>query len=101
MYILSIPVAKLVEKYNDKIRITAIYQDDEYLNDVLEYLHIFANGFENFLNDIEMKRRFVSSDESEKQIIIRKLYLNKINQVLNKRLQNDLDDESCLINDDL
>lgn len=106
MYMLSIPVAKLVEKYNDKIRITVIHQDDDYLNDVLEYLHIFAEGFEHkFLNDINMKSRFVSSDSSEKQMIIRKLYLNKISQTVNKRLQNelqdDLDDDSCLINDDL
>jgi hypothetical protein len=106
MYMLSIPVAKLVEKYNDKIRITVIHQDDNYLNDVLEYLHIFAEGFEyKFLNDINIKNRFVSSDNSEKQMIIRKLYLNKINQVINNRLQNelqdDLDNDVCLINDDL
>ena len=106
MYMLSIPVAKLVEKYNDKIRITVIHQDDDYLNDVLEYLHIFAEGFEHkFLNDINTKSRFVSSDSSEKQMIIRKLYLNKRSQTVNKRLQNelqdDLDDDSCLINDDL
>jgi hypothetical protein len=107
MYMLSIPVAKLVEKYKDKIRITVIHQDDDYLNDILEYLHIFANGFENkFLNDIDMKNKFVSSDESGKQIMIRKLYLNEINQVINKRLQKQLqddldDDDSCLINDDL
>lgn len=106
MYMLSIPVAKLVEKYQDKIRITVIYQDDDYLNDVLEYLHIFADCFENkFLNDIDMKNKFVSSDASGKQMIIRKLYLNEINQIVNKRLQkdlqDDLDDDSCLINDDL
>lgn len=106
MYMLSIPVAKLVEKYQDKIRITVIHQDDDYLNDVLEYLHIFADGFENkFLNDADMKTKFVSSDSAEKQMIIRKLYLNDINKVVNKRLQkelqDDLDDDSCLINDDL
>jgi hypothetical protein len=50
-----------------------------------------------------MKNKFVSTDESGKQIMIRKLYLNEIYQAHNKKLQtHDLDDEeSCLINDDL
>lgn len=107
MYMLSIPVAKLVEKYKDQIRITVIHQDDEYLNDILTHLEIFVSNFETrFLNDDLAKTSFVSCNPMEKQNFIRKLYLNQINDCINKKLQtqlgDDLDDDAdCLIDDDL
>jgi len=106
MYMLNIPVAKLVEKYNEQIRITMIYKDEQYLNDILYYIGMFAERFEcNFLRNVDLKCNFINSDNNAKQIILRKLYLNDINKEINKRLESeledDLDDEECLINDDL
>jgi hypothetical protein len=106
MYMLNISVAKLVEKYNDQIRITMIYKDEQYLNDILYYIDMFTERFEcDFLRNIDLKCNFINSDNNGKKIILRKLYLNDINKEINKRLeselQDDLDDEECLINDDL
>lgn len=106
MYMLSIPVAKLVEKYKDQIRITVIHQDDDYLNDILTHLEIFINNFETrFLRKPEDKTKFVACNQVEKQNFIRKLYLNAINDSINKKLQSqlpdDLDEDACLIDDDL
>jgi hypothetical protein len=105
MYMLNIPVAKLVEKFNDQIRITVIYKTDEYMNEILDYLGMFIERFKKFLSDGYLKKEFVDSDNCNKQKILRKLYLNDINKEINKRLesnlQDDLDDEECLINDDL
>jgi hypothetical protein len=106
MYMLSIPVAKLVEKYKDQIRITVIHQDDDYLNDILTHLQIFVENFEGgFLRKLEAKTKFVACNQMEKQNFIRKLYLNAINDCVNKKLQSqladDLDDDACLIDDDL
>jgi hypothetical protein len=107
MHMLSIPMAKLVEKFNDQIRITVIYQDDDYLNDILYYLSIFAVNFESkFLNQEKLKIDFVNSDRVQKQMIIRKLYLNEIRKRVNEKLESNLkddldDDQDCLISDDL
>jgi hypothetical protein len=106
MYMLQIPMAKLVEKYNDQLRITVIYQDDQYLNDILHYLDIFATNFEcKFLDNFKTKQQFVDGDISEKQMILRRLYLNEISKCVNEKLQgdlqSDLDDDDCLIDDDL
>lgn len=106
MYMLSIPMAKLIEKYENKIRITVIYQDIDYMNDILHYLDIFITNFYNkFLNDSTLKTKFVSSNTDEKKVILRRLYLNDITQCVNKKLQSnladDFEDELCLINDDL
>ena len=103
MYMLSIPMAKLVEKYENQIRITVIYQDDNYLNDILYYLDIFITNFDKkFLNDSTLKTKFVSSNAEEKKILLRRLYLNDITQATNTRLlADDSEDETCLINDDL
>lgn len=103
MYMLSIPMAKLVEKYENQIRITVIYQDDNYLNDILYYLGIFITNFDKkFLNNSTLKAKFVSSNAEEKKILLRRLYLNDITQATNTRLlADDSEDETCLINDDL
>ena len=50
IWMLNLNQAKLVERYNDKIRITAIYRDQDFLDDILECLEIFSSQFEsNFL----------------------------------------------------
>lgn len=108
MYILSIPVAKLVEKYENQIRITVIYQDNDYLNNILSDLNVFINRFNDFLQDSNLKTKYVSSNLDEKKILIRRLYLNEINEISNTRLISNSNDvisnsseNNCLINDDL
>jgi vacuolar-type H+-ATPase subunit I/STV1 len=84
--------AKLVEKYQNKIRITEIYKDDDCINDIMEYLSIFVNKFENhFLNNQELKTLYISHDNDHKQQFIKRLYLNDIYQAANKKYQSLMD----------
>ena len=103
MYLLEIPLSKLVEKYENKIRITTIYQDNEYLKDILEYLNIFITHFEkDFLDNIQAKIKYVSNDTYNKQKLLQNLFLNKINQKINQKINEAIDvseDEECLIDD--
>jgi hypothetical protein len=102
MYILDISFSKLVEKYNNKIRITLIYRDDDYIKDILTYLDIFINNFEGkFLNNEEKQRDFVLCDNDLKKIFLKKLYLNDITNNINMKIleaTNDTND-NCLIDD--
>ena len=103
MYLLDIPMAKLIEKYRSQIRTTIIYQDDSYLENILASLCIFINNFENcFLNDISYKTKFVNSNTDNKKKLCRQLYLDDIYK---KSIEN-LDEmeerdsqEDCLIDD--
>jgi hypothetical protein len=102
MYLLGINLSKLVEKYENNIRITTIYNDNEYLKDILEYLNVFITNFEkDFLNNIEMKTKYVSSDAYDKQKILKNLYLNEINKRINQKIIDEISDtsEPCLIDD--
>jgi hypothetical protein len=97
MYLLDIPMAKLIEKYGSQIRTTIIYRDKSYLENILTSLHIFINNFENrFLNDSVYKTKFLNSDTDNKKKLCRQLYLDDILSI------NNLDDDSqedCLIDD--
>jgi hypothetical protein len=97
------PLSKLVEKYENKIRITTIYKDDQYLKDILEYINVFITNFENgFLENLQLKLNYVSNDSYGKQKILQNLYLNKINKRVNQKINDILDsdeDEECLISD--
>lgn len=102
MYMLDLKTAKLVEKYKDKIRITIIYRDIDYINDIIEYSNIFASNFENnFLNNLDAKINFVNQDLDNKKIILKKLYLNEINNVINKKILDNIEkeDQNCMIDD--
>ena len=107
MYMLDLKTAKLVEKYKDKIRITVIYRDIEYINDIIEYMNIFVNNFENeFLNNLDAKINFVNQDLDNKKMILKKLYLNEINGVINKKILDNIEKEDkqhggqhCMIDD--
>lgn len=99
MYLLGIDLSKLVEKYENKIRITTIYKDNEYLKDVLEYINIFIANFEKeFLNNSEMKIKYVESDTYGKQKLLQNLYLNEIKNKINDKINDNLEsDDECLI----
>jgi hypothetical protein len=70
--------AKLVEKYNTKIRITDIKSQDDYINDTLEYLKIFINNFIKFLSNFKLKMEYISLNECDKNKFLEKLYLKEI-----------------------
>lgn len=96
--------AKLVEKYQNKIRITEIYRDNDCINDIMEYLSIFVNKFENhFLNNQETKLLYISYDNEHKQQFLRRLYLNDIYQTANKKFEklivHENNDNKCDIDD--
>lgn len=95
--------AKLVEKYNAKIRVTEIERDNSYINDVIEYLNIFIKQFSKFLSNTQMKMSYISSDENGKQMFLKQLYLTEISTL--RRYKENLKiieaqaDQDCLIDD--
>lgn len=102
MYMLDISFSKLVEKYKDKIRITLIYRDDEYIQDVLSYLDLFIDKFENnFYNQNNKKHEFILCDADLKKIFLKKLYLNDISNKINSKILDNISDaqNECLIDD--
>lgn len=99
MYILDISFSKLVEKYNNKIRITLIYRDDNYINDILSYLDTFINNFETtFLNNYEKQMEFLLCDNDLKKVFLKKLYLNDITNKINTKIL-EITHTDCLIDD--
>jgi hypothetical protein len=102
MHLLDIPLSKLVEKYENKIRITTIYKDEEYLRNILEYLNVFITNFEkDFLNNTQIKMKYVSGDTHDKQKLLQNLYLNEIKNKINQKINDisDSDSDECLIDD--
>jgi len=102
MYMLNLQYAKLVEKYNEKIRITLVYRDQIYIDQIMSYLDIFINAFENkFLNNQKLKSEYVCMNEDLKKITLRKLYLNDINIRLNEYIlqTQENDSQDCMIDD--
>lgn len=99
MYLLNIPMAKLIEKYKSQIRTTVIYQDNSYLENILSSLDIFINNFENrFLSDTLYKTKFLNSDNDNKKKLCRQLYLDDIYKKSIENLDDD-SEEDCLIDD--
>lgn len=71
--------AKLVEKYNDKIRITDIPIDNIYISEVLSYLCMFIDSIELFIKDTNLKMKYLNFEsDTDKQNLLNKLYLEKI-----------------------
>jgi len=104
MYMTNMSIAKLVEKYQNKIRVTVIYRDDEYLKDIFEYLNIFITNFETgFLNNEKLKEKFINSNSDDKKQILKRLYLNDITKTINKKIEENIaetiNDPDCLIDD--
>ena len=83
--------AKLVEKFNDKIRITDIDIDNNYINEILTYLNIFIESMETFIKNDSMKMKYLNLEiNSDKQEILNKLYLITINEKRNEDEQKKL-----------
>ncbi len=91
IWMLGVPIAKLVEKHESKIRVTEVYKDRSWINDILEHLSIFITAFENkFLNNETMKQTYTLSEKEEKQKTLKRLYLNPIQKYITEKINNSL-----------
>lgn len=100
IWILNYNKARLVEKHNDKLRVTSIYKEDEYISDILEHLCIFITNFEGrFLNNDEYKFQYIKSDNENKQLFLKKLYLNDISKCIRDKMDIEDPHVDCMIDD--
>lgn len=95
--------AKLVERYNSKIRVTDIEKDAEMISEVLEYLKIFIVAFSKFIADFDMKVKYIQMGEQDKTKFLNELYLKDIfnaRKVNNqKKIIEAQADQDCLLDD--
>ena len=95
--------AKLVEKYNNKIRITDINIENDYINDIIEYLDIFILNISKFWKDFKSKLSYLDMDQSQKQKFLNKLYINDIVKLQKQKEELKIiqtqADEDCLLSD--
>lgn len=90
--------SQLVEKYNSRIRVTEIYYDSDFVNDIETHLSIFIKNTENnFLQNAEVKAQYINFDNDKKRAFIRRLYLNEIMQSVNDKIEHMNTD--CMIDD--
>jgi hypothetical protein len=104
IWMLDLTQARLVEQYKGKIRISVVYRDDDFIEDILESLEIFAKNIEEkFLNNYQIKRDYLNKNDSQKKVFINKLYLSEITQYLNMKFEKKVIDkgtsEDCLLDD--
>jgi hypothetical protein len=93
--------AQLVERYQNNLRVTQIFRDNNYINDILEYLEIFIHHFETgFLDNETAKHDFVLLDPEAKRGFLKRLYLNDINHRINQKILNSNDLDECITSDD-
>lgn len=100
-WMLNFEKAQLVEKYKNKLRITAIQAQPEYVSDILEHLKIFIHNFESkFLAHPSTMEDYVMCHTDEKKLFLKKMYLEDIYSSVAQKIVNETDDEKCLINSD-
>jgi hypothetical protein len=104
MWIMNLDQARLVEQHNKKIKVTIVYRDDDFLEDIIESLEIFAKNVENkFLNNMKAKKDYLNKTDNEKNIFISKLYLSEISVYLNKKNERKIIEkeasEDCMLDD--
>jgi hypothetical protein len=104
MWILNLNQARLVEKSGDKIKITQIFRDEDYIQDTLDYLKIYVESFGKFIESgEENKVKFIEASKSEKELILKKMYLTKIEHERNDRIEKRYIEkegaDACLIDD--
>lgn len=103
MRMLKIPQSKLVEKYKNNIRITHIFEDQEYTDDIFDYLDLFIKTFEEkFLNNEETKMKYILMSNDQKRVFIERNLYNPIYRLQASKKDNnmDVDSDTCDINSD-
>jgi hypothetical protein len=104
IWMLNLEQAKLVEKYKDKIRITGILKDSDFIEDIMESLEIFSKNIEDdFLKNYKIKVEYLNKSNDDKKKFISKLYLSEIGRYLNTKFENRViekeAEEDCLLDD--
>lgn len=109
MWMLEMDHSKLVEKFNNKIKITEVPREDIYIEDILDSLKLFIRLFETkFLNNHDLKSTYTTKEFDEKKKFIKKMFFSEITKLNNEKilqrsmdLDSDLDSdsESCKIED--
>lgn len=95
--------AKLVEKYNSKIRTTDIEIEQKYIDDVLDFLLIFIKQMIKFWENTSLKMDYLGMTENEKKKFLNKLYLDDIEKLREHKneiriIENQAEDD-CLLSD--
>ena len=111
MWILEMDNTKLVEKYNNKIKVTNVLREDIYIEDILDSLKLFIEIFESkFLCNHETKWLYTQKEFDKKKEYIKKLFFTEITKLNNQKIMTrtttlnsdlDTDSEDCMIDDDL
>ena len=95
--------AKLVEKYNNKIRVTDINIDQNYINDIIEYLQIFISNTSKFWKNTMLKIEYLDMDQAQKQKFLNKLYINDVIKLQKHKEELQIiqtqADEDCLLSE--
>lgn len=84
MYILNVPETKLVEQYRDRIRVTSVLKNQQFIDKVFLDLQIFAQAFEyDFLNNKSNRVDYYSLSDNKTKCtaFVHRLYINKINEM--------------------
>lgn len=77
MLVFGIPRCHLVEKFQEKLRVTEVLQDIGYTRDVLKRLEHFIHQFETvFLNDTDAKLHYLHMTQSNKNAYIWNMFIN-------------------------
>jgi len=96
IWLLNLQQARLVEKFNEHIKITLIYRDNSYIEEIMKSLQIFIKNFETkFLNNEKSKIDYIKKNNEEKNIFLKQLYLIEIQKKLEKEKE-----QICLIDED-
>lgn len=94
---------KLVEKYNTKIRVTDVLLEQDYINDILEYLTIFVTNISNFFNNMKQKIEYFDLSELEKKKFLNNLYLKEIEKLRSHKEEVKIikleEEQDCLLSD--
>lgn len=109
MHMLEIKRSKLVEKYNDKIRVTDIYENEEYTQEITESLGVFLKTFEEkFLQNDKAKSEYLAKSNDEKQKYIYRTFFVPIERHLLAKMDAaadaaidtaEADADDCMIDD--
>jgi hypothetical protein len=105
MHMLSIKRSKLVEKYENKLRITDIYENTDYTNEIIESLSIFISLFEKkFLQNDKAKQDYLLKSNDDKQKYIHRTFFVPIQKYLESKMiieesESNGNNKECLIDD--
>ncbi len=102
LHMLNYNKAKLVQKLNQKIKITDIEKDQSLVNETIEKIKIFCNLFNKFLKNDEKRREYYTSSFIEKENFIYSNFYFKIESEYLKLKETDMvidseNEEECCI----